>query len=261
MPNKERTNHIGFICDGNGRWAKSKNKIRIEGHLAGMSSSIWKTLIDWGKSNKYSHMSFYIFSTENWNRPKLEVSYLMLLFQELSSGSKWRKLMRDNDTKVNFIGEEVGLKRSLLKSMREIEEITKNNKGINLTFCMNYGGKADILQAVNKCIAIGKTEINEKEFEKHLRGDLPMIDILVRTGGSSRTSNFLPWHITYADMYFPSWYWPELDREKLDLLTIDIDKRKRRFGGIGEEEYSGCEDKASEMVEEKTKELKAQGIL
>ena len=220
--------HVAIILDGNGRWAKEKNKKRTEGHKAGYENlkKISKYILD--KGTKY--LSVFAFSTENFNRPQEEVDYLMNLFIQGFKNDYY--YFNKENIKVIFSGRKDNLNKAVLDAMQKMTEKTRNNtKGI-LNICLNYGGRAEIIDATNKIIKEGIKEVNEEIFTKYLYQNMPDVDLLIRTSGELRISNFMLWQLSYAEMYFPICYFPDFNEQEYDKALIEYTKRDRRFGGL-----------------------------
>lgn len=224
-------NHVAIILDGNGRWATDRGKKRTEGHKEGYKTlkRISKYILDKGTN----YLSVFAFSTENFNRPKEEVDYLMNLF--IQGFKKDTKYFNKENIRVVFSGREEKLSEDVLKAMKKMEKDTINNtKGI-LNICLNYGGRAEIVDATNKIISKGITEITEETFKKYLYNDLPDIDLMIRTSGELRISNFMLWQLSYAELYFPKCYFPDFLETEYDKALLEYTKRDRRFGGLNNE--------------------------
>ena len=224
-------NHVAIILDGNGRWAKVKGKKRTEGHKAGSENlkKISKYILN--KGTKV--LSVYVFSTENFKRPQEEVDFLMNLFvKEFNIDSGF---YQKENIKVVFSGKRENLRKDVLDAMDKMTEKTKNNtKGI-LNICLNYGGRAEIIDAVHKIIENKEENITEETFNKYLYNDLPDVDLMIRTSGEVRISNFLLWQISYAELYFPKCYFPDFNEEEYDKALLEYTKRDRRFGSLNNE--------------------------
>ena len=224
-------NHVAIILDGNGRWAKVKGKKRTEGHKAGSENlkKISKYILN--KGTKV--LSVYVFSTENFKRPQEEVDFLMNLFvKEFNIASGF---YQKENIKVVFSGKRENLRKDVLDAMDKMTEKTKNNtKGI-LNICLNYGGRAEIIDAVHKIIENKEENITEETFNKYLYNDLPDVDLMIRTSGEVRISNFLLWQISYAELYFPKCYFPDFNEEEYDKALLEYTKRDRRFGSLNNE--------------------------
>ena len=237
LKNKVPT-HIAIIMDGNGRWAKLKNKPRIFGHKNGVNS-VRETIEACGDIG-VKYLTLYAFSTENWNRPKLEVKTLMALL--VSSLKKELKILQKNNIKLNTIGNINDLPKSAQKELEEVIEKTKNNTALTLTLALSYGSRDEIVnvikniskKVVNNELQI--EEINENIINNHLYTfSLPDVDFLIRTSGEQRISNFLLWQIAYAEMYFTSTLWPDFKKENLFNAVLEYQNRERRFGKTSEQ--------------------------
>lgn len=224
-------NHVAIILDGNGRWAKERRLKRTEGHREGYKTlkKISKYILH--KGTKY--LSIFAFSTENFNRPKEEVDYLMNLFIKGFKNDTW--YFNKENIRVVFSGRKEKLSKEVLEAMDIMEKDTLNNTGGILNICLNYGGRAEIIDAVNKIIKDKKESITEEEFKKYLYQDLPDIDLMIRTSGEIRISNFMLWQLSYAELYFPKCYFPDFLEEEYDKALTEYTKRDRRFGGLKNE--------------------------
>ena len=224
-------NHVAIILDGNGRWAKDKGKKRTEGHKAGYEDL--KRISKYNLNRGTKILSVYAFSTENFKRPQEEVDFLMNLFMKgfnMDSG-----FFQKENIKVVFSGKRDNLRKDVLDAMDKMTEDTKNNnKGI-LNICLNYGGRAEIIDAVHKIIETKEENITEETFNKYLYNDLPDVDLMIRTSGEVRISNFLLWQISYAELYFPKCYFPDFNEEEYDKALLEYTKRDRRFGSLNNE--------------------------
>lgn len=219
-------NHIGIIMDGNRRWAKEKNKKTIEGHLAGANRIISLAKYIFDKGVKY--LSIYAFSTENFNRSTEEVSYLMGLI--IKFFNERVNELHDYNIKIVVSGLRDNLSKEVLKCIDNVVDLTKNNTGGVLNVCLNYGGRREIVDAVNK-IKEANITVSEETFGKYLYNDLPDLDYVIRTSGEERISNFMLWQISYAEFYFPKVYFPDFDEKEFDKALEIYNNRNRRFGG------------------------------
>lgn len=223
--------HAAIIMDGNGRWAEKKNLPRIEGHIAGIESV--RRVIKTADKCGVKHLTLYSFSTENWKRPTAEVEFLFRLMEQRLriEGENFCK----NNVKVNFIGRKVQLPQVLKKTMADIEKMTGKNTGLNLILAINYGSRQEITEAVKKIVRSGVSEqdVTEDLIEKNLyTANIPPPDLIIRTSGEKRISNFLLWQAAYAEFYFTPVLWPDFGGEEF-LKAIEVyKKRKRRFGAI-----------------------------
>lgn len=219
-------NHIGIIMDGNRRWAKEKKKKTIEGHLAGANRIISLAKYIFDKGVKY--LSIYAFSTENFNRSAEEVSYLMGLI--IKFFNERVNELHDYNIKIVVSGLRDNLSKEVLKYIDNVVDLTKDNTGGVLNVCLNYGGRREIVDAVNK-IKEANVNITEETFGKYLYNDLPDLDYVIRTSGEERISNFMLWQISYAEFYFPKVYFPDFDEKEFDKALEIYNNRNRRFGG------------------------------
>lgn len=219
-------NHIGIIMDGNRRWAKEKKKKTIEGHLAGANRIISLAKYIFDKGVKY--LSIYAFSTENFNRSAEEVSYLMGLI--IKFFNERVNELHDYNIKIVVSGLRDNLSKEVLKCIDNVIDLTKDNTGGVLNVCLNYGGRREIVDAVNK-IKEANVNITEETFGKYLYNDLPDLDYVIRTSGEERISNFMLWQISYAEFYFPKVYFPDFDEKEFDKAIEIYNNRNRRFGG------------------------------
>lgn len=230
-----RVNHLGIIVDGNGRWAQKRGKSRSEGHKAG-AEALKEIILYISEENIANYLSLYVFSTENFNRSKEEVDYLMDLFMKWFN--KVSKEYKNANIKVLFSKNDSFLKREVLDSIKILEEETKDNTGLVVNFCLSYGGRQEIVDATKSIASklkdgiIELSDINEELFSDNLYQKLPDIDFLIRTSGENRISNFMLWQISYAEFYFPDTYFPDFTPKLLDKALDEFDKRDRRFGKI-----------------------------
>ena len=221
-------NHVAIIVDGNGRWAKERNLPRTKGHDAGFENL--KKICKYAFSKDIKILSLYLFSTENFKREKKEVDHLMDLFVKMFKTNK--KYFMDNNIKVIFSGRDEPLEKRVIKERDNIKEYTKNNTGGILNICLNYGGRSEIVDACKKTIDdnIKKEDITEELFSKYLYQDLPDVDLMIRTSGELRLSNFLLWQLSYSEFYFPTVKFPDFSEEDFDDAILVYNKRDRRFG-------------------------------
>ncbi|MFA6587878.1 MAG: polyprenyl diphosphate synthase [Patescibacteria group bacterium] len=222
-------NHIGFIMDGNRRWAKEHGLSTFEGHQNGYKKI--RSVLDWCINRGIYVVTVFAFSTENWNRAKDEVSYLMELMH-WAIKNELQELQKQK-VKVNFLGRLDGLPIKLQKAMTDLVEKTKNNSRAVLNLAVNYGGRAEIIDAVKK-IAIDNpklTDVQERDINKFLyASSVPDPDLIIRTSGEKRLSGFLLWEAAYAELFFTKKKWPEFSELDLDEAVKDFGKRKRNFG-------------------------------
>ena len=221
-------NHVALIVDGNGRWAKNRNLPRMKGHDAGFKTL--KKICKYALSRGVKVMSLYVFSTENFKRSKEEVDHLMDLFVLMFQ--KEKNFFIENDIKVVFSGADAPLPKKVIKLRDKLVELTKNNKNGTVNICLNYGGRREIVDATKKIIdeGIKSSELTEEVFEKHLYQDLPPVDLMIRTSGELRISNFLLWQLAYAEFYFPHILFPDFTEADFDDAILAYNNRDRRFG-------------------------------
>ena len=217
--------HIAIIMDGNGRWAEIKKLPRKEGHKEGANSV--EAVIQTALQQNIKVLSLYAFSTENWARPKMEVNYLMQLLADTLSRFAEEKY---KDVKLVFSGRRKGLPKNILTKLDEVIEATKNHKKLILNLCLNYGARQEITDAVNKILAQNKTKITESDIEKNLYQNLPAPDLIIRTSGEERLSNFLLWQAAYSEFYFTKTLWPDFKGGEFLKAIAEYNKRDRRFG-------------------------------
>jgi len=221
--------HIVLFPDGNRRWAKQKSIASLEGHKKGYEKLL--DFSEWCKNRGVKVLTAFGFSTENWNRSKEEVDYLMKLLEKclIDNLAKYDK----DGVRVRVIGQRDRLPKSLQEAIVKTEEATKNNQNLFLNLAISYGGKWDILNAVKKIIREGTPadQIDEKLFENHLStAGLVAPDLVIRAGGEMRMSNFVLWQSAYAELYFSPKFWPDFTEEDLDIALVEFDRRTRRFG-------------------------------
>lgn len=221
--------HVGFIMDGNGRWAKLRGKPRSFGHIKG-SDNVEKVVTGCFERGVYA-VTLYAFSTENWLRPKEEVDKILSLLEKFLQ--KYIKTLVKNEVKLVFSGDLSVLPKSLKNLAEEKTQQTENFTKNVLNIALNYGSRAEIIRACNALIKSGKSEVTEKDFENELYTKfLPEIDLIVRTGGEKRLSNFFMYQAAYAELYFTDVYWPDFKEEELDKALLWFSKRQRRFGNV-----------------------------
>lgn len=223
--------HLAFIIDGNGRWAKHRGLPRSLGHKAGFDNL--KKHTEYVEQLGIKNLSLYCFSKENWNRPKDEVDYLMTLFDQMLDEYKREYLNRDVRIIISGDMDDIRIPESVREKAKELMLLTRNKTGFVINPCINYGGRQEILKAVNELLQEGKKQIDASEFEKHLyTKDLLPLDFIIRTSGELRTSNFLPYQSTYSEWYFPKTLWPSFSKKDLVRALVAYLKRNRRFGAI-----------------------------
>ena len=223
----KKPNHIGIILDGNRRWAKKRGFSTYQGHKEGGAAVVRliEALLEYG----IKYASIFAFSTENWKRSKEELSSIFKLAKEFS---KKEELSSNSRVKFNFFGDLSAFDKDFQNDLENLKEKTKNNTDLTLNVCLNYGGRADIVQAVNKLIKNGAKSVTEEDISKNLySSDLPDLDIVIRTSGEKRISNFMIYQLAYAEFYFTKQLWPEFNKKSLKKALIDYSKRHRRYGG------------------------------
>ena len=224
-------NHVAIIMDGNGRWAKQHGLPRLEGHQAGAENIL--PIIQCLNQYHIKYVTLYGFSTENWNRPEDEVTGLLRLFEE--SINKYASELHENGIKLRHLGRLEELPQGLQLALNKARELTKSNTGMTLSFALNYGGRLEILDAVRHIIAEGIPiqNIDERLFNSYLcTAGLPDVDLLIRTGGEFRISNFLIWQAAYSEYYFTEVLWPDFNQKELEKALLVYSQRRRRFGRL-----------------------------
>lgn len=221
--------HVGFIMDGNGRWAKLRGKPRSFGHIKG-SDNVEKVVTGCFERGVYA-VTLYAFSTENWSRPKEEVDKILSLLEKFLK--KYIKTLVKNEVKLVFSGDLSVLPKSLKNLAEEKTHQTETFTKNVLNIALNYGSRAEIVRACNALIKSGKSEVTEKDFESELyTKSLPEMDLIVRTGGEKRLSNFFMYQAAYAELYFTDVYWPDFSESELDKALLWFSERQRRFGNV-----------------------------
>lgn len=236
---KERLpKHIAIIMDGNGRWAKQRGKMRVFGHEKGAGAV--RKVVEGCAELGVENLTLYAFSTENWKRPKLEVETLMKLL--ITSLRKELKTLNDNNIRLNTIGKMESLPRTVSQKLKEVIEETKDNNRMTLTLALSYGSREELKNAIReisfkvKNNIISAEDIDETVINEHLyTQNLPDVDLLIRTSGELRVSNFLLWQIAYAELYFTETLWPDFNKEKLYEAILNYQNRERRFGKTSEQ--------------------------
>ena len=238
--------HIAIIMDGNGRWAKAKGLPRTLGHKKGMDCV--RSIVEACSEKNIKALTLFAFSTENWRRPEEEVGYLMGLFLVMMKSEA--KRLHKNNVKLRIIGDRSRFSVKLQKAMSGAEDLTKDNTGLSLNIAANYGGRMDIIKATKVlCRRVAKGELNPEDITDEMLqaelalSDLPEPDLLIRTGGEKRVSNFLLWQLAYGEYYFTDSYWPDFDKQALDKAIISFSSRQRRFGKTGDQVTQSGNDK------------------
>ncbi len=219
--------HIGIIMDGNGRWAKKRALPRSAGHKAG--AEVFRAISKECGRLGIEYVTFYAFSTENWKRPKEEVNALMSLFKDYLLEAK-ADVTQSGNIRLKFIGEREGLSDSLLQLMDEAEEETAQHTGTTVYLAINYGGRQEIVSAVNKLISQGKDKITEDDISSQVY-TTPECDLIIRPSGEQRLSNFLLWQAAYSEFWYSDVLWPDFKVDDLHSALREFEKRNRRFGG------------------------------
>ncbi|WP_373766432.1 polyprenyl diphosphate synthase [Glaesserella sp.] len=226
--------HVAIIMDGNGRWAKQQGKLRIFGHQNGVKAV--RAAVNFAASHQIKVLTLYAFSSENWSRPDAEVSALMTLFMK-ALDSEVKKLHKNN-IRLRIIGDKSRFSESLQKRIRQSEELTANNTGLILNIAANYGGYWDIVNAAQQLavkVKLGEISVDDITVERFQQAlsteDQPQVDLLIRTSGEQRISNFLLWQIAYAELYFSPVLWPDFNETDFAQAVEAYQQRERRFGG------------------------------
>ncbi len=221
--------NLAIIMDGNGRWAAQRGLNRTKGHEKG--AEVIRDITTYcAKHPTIETVTFYAFSTENWKRPKLEVDFLMRLLDRYLQNEL--ETYQKNNVRFLAIGDINAFSKKLQERIRTTEEVTRHNKDLTHVLALNYGGRAEIAAAANRLLAEGKTEITETDISATLQTPYSDIDLLIRTSGEERVSNFLLWQISYAEFYFSETLWPDFTTQELDEIVTDYEQRTRRFGGL-----------------------------
>ncbi len=231
----ELPNHIAIIMDGNGRWARRRGFMRVRGHEEGVNS-VREITTECAKKN-IGQLTLYAFSNENWKRSKTEVNFLMRMLRKFLIAE--RKTIKDNDIILKTIGRTEALPDNVKKELSISMKESKNNKGMILCLALNYGGRTEIVDATKKLAADVKKgirklkDIDDDVFKEYMyTAGMTDPDLLIRTGGEQRVSNFLLWEVSYAELWFTSVYWPDFKKKHLEEALCDYAKRERRFGGL-----------------------------
>jgi undecaprenyl diphosphate synthase len=229
--NQKNPFHIAIIMDGNGRWAQNRGLARIEGHRA--SRKAIRESVEGVLEQSIPVLSLFAFSTENWSRPKNEIQAIFRIFTHVLKEETLE--LHEKDVKIIISGSLEKFPLYMQKELTHSIELTKNNKALLLNICLDYSGKLDLLQAIKKIHALvcSTEEITEELIEQNLLTyPLPPVDLLIRTSGEQRISNFMLWQISYAELYFSGLFWPDFNKNELLKAITEYQKRDRRFGGI-----------------------------
>ena len=225
-----KLDHIAIIMDGNRRWASANNLPSYEGHRRG-AENLWNIIND-VQEFKLKFLTVFVFSTENWKRSNREISFLMSLLKQFLDHTISK--IHENNIRVRFIGDLLPFEKQIKDKIEIIHKNSESNKGVVITLALNYGGRLDIISAINEIIALNKNSktINEVDFKKYtLNKDLPDPDLLIRTGGEMRLSNFLLWDLAYTELMFVPQMWPDFDKFTLESCLLNYSKRIRKYGG------------------------------
>ncbi len=239
-------NHVAIIMDGNGRWANEKFRPRVWGHIRG--SNVVTSIVAKASDLNLKALTLYAFSTENWSRPETEVSTLFKLLKKFLL--KERASIKKNNIQFKIIGEISGLNPETQKLIEELEEDSASNTGLKLSFAFSYGGRAEIIRSVNQFIEKNPGQnITEKNLEANLyRPEAGDVDLLIRTGGDQRISNFLLWQISYSELFFTNTKWPDFKASELESIINKVSQRDRRFGSL---DNDGSLDNTKKLLKEK----------
>ncbi len=227
-------NHVAIIMDGNGRWAQNRNYKRTKGHQ--MGAKVLKKISEYAFNKKVKVLSVFAFSTENWKRSKEEVDYIMNLFVSIFKENY--ESMKKRGVRVVFSGLRSKLSDKVLKLIDKMTLETKDNKNGVFNICINYGGQDEIVEATKKIASkvkegiIDVNDINKEMYNNYMFNDLPPIDLMIRTSGEYRISNFMLWQMAYSELYFTDTLWPDFDEKEFDLALESFNKRDRRYGGV-----------------------------
>jgi undecaprenyl diphosphate synthase len=223
--------HVAIIMDGNGRWAKQRGLLRLEGHRAGTENI--RLVSEIFAEYKIKYLTLFAFSTENWNRPSIEVRGLLKILSDRLDPEI--KRLHEKNIRVRHLGRLDALSPQLQQKIKGAMELTKNNTGGTLSMAFDYGGRAEIVGAARRILSnrISAEDLNEDSFKKYLYApDIPDPDLIIRTGGETRLSNFLLWQAAYSELYFTDVLWPDFDRAEIDKALATYISRQRRFGRI-----------------------------
>ncbi len=229
--------HIAFIMDGNGRWGEKRGLLRLDGHRAGVKNI--RPIIKSLHSKGVKYVTLYAFSTENWNRPAEEVNGILNLVEEIFVGESQE--LHKNGVRLRHIGSLEGIPAKLQGLINDALKLTAANTSMTLGVAFNYGGRAEIIEAVRRIIQSGTkpAELNEKKFRDYLyTSDFPDVDLVIRTGGELRSSNLLIWHTAYSEYYFTPVLWPDFNEEELEKSLQVYSQRERRFGGLNRKSHA-----------------------
>ncbi|MDA8793240.1 polyprenyl diphosphate synthase [Bacteriovoracaceae bacterium] len=236
--------HVAIIMDGNGRWAKERNRPRFWGHVRGAYRV--SDIVERASNIGIEALTLYAFSTENWTRPVDEINILFKLLKKYLK-SEFARIVK-NKISFKVIGDTSQLDSETLELINELEASTKTNSGLKLTFCFGYSGRSEIINAINKLLSEGHKEITEEMITQYMmRPEIGDVDLLIRTGGDQRVSNFLLWQIAYAELYFESEKWPDFSANQFEDIIRKVQKRDRRYGRIENTVLTYRESQSSSM--------------
>ena len=228
--------HVAIIMDGNGRWASERHLTRPQGHLEGVKRV--EEIVEAAREAGIAVLTLYAFSTENWSRPQHEVSMLMRTFITVL-GQKAKQL-HANGIRIHFIGRRQGVPEAVLQAMDQAMDLTRGNAAMTLNVAFNYGSRAEVVDALKAIVDLANkgqikpADVNEETVNQHLyTHGQPDPDLLIRTSGEQRISNFLLWQLSYAELYFTSKYWPDFTKKEFQRALEDFAARERRYGGVG----------------------------
>ncbi len=223
----DKTFSIGIIMDGNRRWAKAKGLLSLEGHRAGYNKT--REILDWAKDAGVTHLTVYAFSTENWNRAADEVGYLMDIFRQMIKANTKEAI--EKGIRMIFIGQRERFEKDIQEAMEDSERRTKDCESFTFCIALSYGGRAEIVDAIHRIPEDKRATITEEEFSQLLWSrEVPDPDLIIRTSGEERLSNFLPWQSVYSELVFIKTHWPELTREEFEHVLETYRARERRLG-------------------------------
>lgn len=222
--------HVAIIMDGNGRWAKERGMLRVQGHRAGLESL--REIVRHSQRLGVKYLTVYAFSTENWKRPKDEVSGIFKLVVRYVQTEL--KELCENNVRVNILGDwdSLAVPEESKDSLKVLIGSTEKNTGLHFNIALNYGGRAEIIKAVNELLAEGAGSVDEAEFSRHLyTAGMPDPDVIIRTSGENRLSNFLTWQSAYSEIVLTPVYWPDFTPDEYEACIVQFQKRDRRYGG------------------------------
>lgn len=221
--------HVAVIMDGNGRWAKKRGLLRVEGHKRGADTL--EKILRHSVTREIRNLTVYAFSTENWKRPKAEVSALMKLFSKYLDSKKDE--LKKQGVRLVVSGSKEGINEKLLKKIKETEEYLSDCNTLTFNIAFNYGGRKEIIDGINNLLKEGKSEITEEDFRNYLyQPDIPDPELVIRTSGEFRVSNFLLWEVAYSEFYITDTFWPDFNEDEYDKALEWFNNRERRFGGV-----------------------------